>query len=166
MKSLFSKKNIIIALAIIFVLIQLIRPAKNQSNDNSKDISTVFPMSESVQQTLKTSCYDCHSNNTVYPWYAEIQPVAGWLAHHIDEGKGEVNFSNFATYKLRRKFHKLEEIINEVKEGEMPLSSYTLIHRNAVLDDAKKQELISWATAQMDTLKAHYPIDSLVMKKK
>ncbi len=165
MKKYFTKKNIFLTLLVLFVLIQFVRPEKNQSNDFSKDISTIMPMSASLQQTLKTSCYDCHSNHTDYPWYSEVQPVAGWLQHHVDEGKSEINFSTFAGYKLRRKYHKLEEIVEQVEKGEMPMSSYTLIHQNAVLEEAQKQEIILWAKAQMDTLKAHYPIDSLVKRK-
>ena len=165
MKKYFTKKNIFLTLLVLFVLIQFVRPEKNQSNDFSKDISTIMPMSASLQQTLKTSCYDCHSNHTDYPWYAEVQPIAGWLQHHVDEGKSEINFSVFSDYKLRRKYHKLEEIVEQVEKNEMPMTSYTLIHRNAALNEAQKQEIILWAKTQMDTLKAHYPIDSLVKPK-
>jgi hypothetical protein len=165
MKKYFTKKNILLTLLVLFVLIQFVRPEKNQSNDFSKDISTIVPMSASLQQTLKTSCYDCHSNHTDYPWYAAVQPVAGWLQNHVEEGKGEINFSAFADYKLRRKYRKFQEIAEQVEEGEMPMSSYTLIHRNAALTETQKQEIILWAKAQMDTLKAHNPIDSLVKPK-
>jgi hypothetical protein len=118
-----------------------------------------------VQLILQTSCYDCHSSNTKYPWYASIQPVGWWLNDHVEEGKKEINFNEFASYSPRRKFKKFNEIIEQVKEDEMPLSSYTLIHRNAKLRDEQKKELITWASAQKDSMLLHYPIDSLQKKK-
>jgi hypothetical protein len=119
-----------------------------------------------VQNILKTSCYDCHSNNTAYPWYNNIQPVAWFLADHVKEGKGELNFSEFATYPIGRQYRKLAEINNEVKDGEMPLSSYTLIHGNAKLNDQQKLAVSNWVTSVRDSIKAHYPADSLARPKR
>ena len=121
-------------------------------------------MPAAVQTTLRTSCYECHSNHTDYPWYAEVQPVGLWLNDHVKEGKGELNFSEFAAYNLRRQYRKFEEIGKQLREGEMPLSSYTLIHRYALLSAEQQSALTSWAGAMQDTLKAHYPLDSLVRK--
>ncbi|MEO8769280.1 MAG: heme-binding domain-containing protein [Ferruginibacter sp.] len=118
-----------------------------------------------VQQILATSCYDCHSNNTIYPWYANIQPVSLWLGNHIKEGKSELNFSEFGTYNLRRQYRKLEEINDQVKREEMPLSSYTLIHRDAKLSADQKLVIATWVTALRDSFKANYPLDSLQKKK-
>jgi hypothetical protein len=118
-----------------------------------------------VHSILKTSCNDCHSNNTVYPWYAEVQPVTWWLNGHIVDGKKHLNLSEFATYSLRKQYHKLEEIDEMVKKGEMPLDSYLWIHKNADLSDGQKLTIANWVTSVMDTMKAHYPIDSLVRKK-
>jgi Haem-binding domain len=156
-------KNALIGGAVVLLAIQFFRPKPNNSNDETNEIAQKFPVPPDVHGILKTSCYDCHSNNTVYPWYASFQPVLGWLDHHIDEGKHEINFSTFATYSPRRQFKKFNEIIEQVKEGEMPLSSYTLIHRDAVLSADQKQTLIAWAEAMKDTLKAHNPADSLKM---
>jgi hypothetical protein len=101
----------------------------------------------------------------VYPWYAQIQPAAWWLADHIKEGKKELNFSEFAGYRIRRQYKKLEEINELVKEGEMPLDSYLWIHNDAKLDEKQKLTLANWVTAIRDTMKATYPADSLVRKK-
>ncbi len=166
MKKYFSIRNIAAILAMAFLLVQLIPKKINQNNDFSKDISTVYPMDASVQQILKTACYDCHSNHTNYPWYANVQPVRAWLDHHVEEGNSELNFSVFANYKLRRKYHKLEEIVEQVESNKMPLNSYTWTHRDAILSSEQKNTLITWAKTQMDTLEAHYPMDSLVMKRK
>jgi hypothetical protein len=88
------------------------------------------------------------------------------LGDHITEGKRELNFSEFGSYSIRRKYKKLEEINEQVKENEMPLSSYTIIHRDAKLDDHKKLLLAGWVTALRDSFKANYPADSLARKKK
>ncbi len=142
------------------------KPKKNSSGImSSNDITLVHHVPADVLQVLKTSCYDCHSNNTVYPWYSSVQPVALWLGDHVDEGKGELNFSEFGSYSIRRQYRKLEEINSEVKENEMPLSSYTLIHRDAKLDEGKKLLLAAWVQTLRDSIKANYPADSLARKK-
>ena len=142
------------------------KPKKNNSTTiSSNDITLVHHVPADVLQVLKTSCYDCHSNSTVYPWYSSVQPVALWLGDHIDEGKGELNFSEFGSYSIRRQYRKLEEINSEVKENEMPLSSYTLIHRDAKLDESKKLLLATWVQTLRDSIKANYPADSLARKK-
>lgn len=160
-------KILFYTLFIAFLLIQLYpKPAKNVSESTgTNDIAAVHQVPDNVLQVLKTSCYDCHSNNSVYPWYASIQPVALWLGNHINEGKSELNFSEFGKYSLRRQYRKLEEINEEVKENKMPLSSYTLIHRDATLNDEKKILLATWVTALRDSFKANYPADSLARKK-
>ena len=143
------------------------KPKKNISaTTGTNDITLVHKVRADVLQVLKTSCYDCHSNNTVYPWYASVQPVALWLGNHIDEGKRELNFSEFGSYSIRRKYKKLEDITEQVKEGDMPLSSYTLIHRYAKLNEDQKLLLVNWVTALRDSFKTNYPADSLARKKK
>lgn len=159
-------KPILLGLLTILLLAQFIRPAKNLSNDLTNDISKNYPIPDSVQAILKVACNDCHSNYTVYPWYAEVQPVAAWLANHVEEGKEHLNFSNFTARRVAVQNHKFEEIIEMVKEGEMPLASYTWIHRDAILSEMQKQTLINWAQANMDSLKTQYPADSLVLRRK
>lgn len=150
-----------LGIIVVLVLIQFYRPARNQSNDQSHHISTIYPEPENVRQLLRSACDDCHSNYTVYPWYANIQPVAMWLQHHVDEGKGELNFSEFATYRPRRQYHKLEEMIKMIDDKEMPMESYTLVHKDAILTAAQRSILTQWAQGIMDTMKATYPADSL-----
>lgn len=145
------------------VAIQFYRPAKNISTEIS---ANAISAPEEVQNILKKSCNDCHSNNTVYPWYNNIQPVAGWLAHHINEGKGELNFDEFTSYSPRKQYHKLEETIEMVKENEMPLPSYTWTHKDAILTDAEKGALVEWAKYLRRDLENTYPKDSLIFKRK
>ena len=139
-------KKILIALLGVLIFIQFIKPVKNQSDAvTPNDIFANYQAADSTKQLIRTACYDCHSNNTVYPWYAEIQPLAWWLADHVKEGKSELNFSEFASYKPKKADHKLEEVIEMIQEGEMPLKSYTLIHANAKLSDGQKKAIITWA---------------------
>lgn len=161
-------RKILLLLVAALVIIQFFHPEKNlagNSDTPNTDISKVMDIPDNVQDILQNSCYDCHSNNTNYPWYAEIQPVGWWLDHHINEGKSEMNFNEFASYSPRRQFRKLEEIIEQVKEGEMPLRSYTIVHKSAALGNEQKALITAWAGAAMESMKAHYPPDSLLRKK-
>jgi hypothetical protein len=143
-------KKILIALLVILVIIQFIRPERNISAAVSpNDIGHKYHVPETVQSILKTSCNDCHSNNTVYPWYANVQPVAWWLQHHVNEGKSELDFSEFLTYSPKKAHHKMEEVIEMVKEGEMPLNSYLWVHKDAKLSADQKKMLTDWADGIM-----------------
>jgi len=161
------KKKVFLIIVVLFIGIQFIRPAKNLSSAVAVNgLANIYSTPPEVSEILKKACRDCHSNNTVYPWYAEVQPVAWWLNDHINEGKKELNLDEFATYSIGRQYKKLEECIDQVKEGEMPLWSYTLIHTNAKLTDAEKQTFIDWCQTIRDTIKAKYPADSLVLKRR
>jgi len=159
-------KTIAIALLVILVLVQFYpRPTKNIGLA-SNDISVSHAVPTGVKELLNTSCYDCHSNTTVYPWYANIQPVAWWLNEHVVDGKKELNFSEFGNYNLARQFHKLEEVTEVIETNEMPLESYTIIHGDAKLSPEEKQVLLNWAADLRQTMKNKYPADSLIRKKK
>ena len=140
-------KKILLFLLVVLVAIQFFRPAKNDSRDFSKDISTVYAVPPNVQLVLQRACYDCHSNYTTYPWYSQIQPVTWWLQHHIDEGKGHLNFSEFASYTPKKQTHKLEEVAETVTKHEMPLPSYTWLHHTAKLDTLQERVIAEWATS-------------------
>lgn len=162
------KNKILLGIVIVLGLIQFIRPERNLSDNQTYSISTKYAVTDEVNSILKVACNDCHSNKTEYPWYANIQPVASWLAHHVEEGKDELNFSTFTKLPIAVQNHKLKETIEQVEEGEMPLPSYTYLglHKEANLTEDQKKVLIDWAKAQMDTLKANYPADSLVLKRR
>lgn len=158
-------KKILLVLLAVFLVMQVIRPKlDNKSGDVTNSIATITSIPGETDQLLKSSCYDCHSNTTVYPWYAHIQPVGWWLDDHVNEGKKELNFDEFTTYSLRRQYHKLEEVVEMVKEKEMPLNSYTWIHKDADLTPEQRQQLISWADKLMADMKSKYPLDSLIKK--
>jgi hypothetical protein len=139
-------KRVLLGLAIGFIIIQFFRPEKNaNATVSANHIEQMYPVPENVKLVLAKACYDCHSNNTRYPWYDRIQPVAWWLDNHVQEGKAELNFSEFGTYTLQRQAKKLKKSAHEVEEGEMPLSSYTVIHTDARLTADEKQVLMAWA---------------------
>ncbi|MDB5281757.1 MAG: cytochrome, partial [Bacteroidota bacterium] len=129
-------------------------------------ITKKFTVPDSVQQILKTSCYDCHSNLTVYPWYSKIQPVDWWLTEHINDGKRGLNFNEFSSYTVAKQYKRFKDIADLVEKKDMPLSSYTFIHRYAILSDGQIDEVKQWTNAMRDNMKASYPADSLVMPKK
>lgn len=161
-------KKIGLGLLAILVIIQFFGPEKNQSDDLTQDISTKYQVPTAVNSILKVACNDCHTNNTRYPWYANIQPIGWWLNDHVKHGKGHLNFSTFTSRRVAIQNHKFEEIVEMVEEGEMPLDSYTNfgLHSEANLSQDQRNILINWAKAQMDTLKAHYPADSLVLRRR
>lgn len=160
-------KKIILGLVAVLVIIQFIRPEKNLSDDRTYDVSTKYAVPDNVKTILDVACNDCHSNKTAYPWYSNIQPIAWFLDHHVTDGKRHLNFSTFTKRPVAVQNHKFEETIEMVKEGEMPLPSYTWLglHSGANLTDEQRQTLIKWAEVQMDTLKAQYPADSLILRR-
>lgn len=152
-------------LLVIFVVIQFFRPTKNIASAlSANDISTKYNVPADVKNILQTSCSDCHSNNTTYPWYSNIQPVAWYLNDHVQDGKRHLNFSEFATYRIGKQYRKLEEVSHEIEDGEMPMTSYKLIHGNAKLNDAQKATIYKWVNELRDSIKANNPEDSLVRK--
>ena len=137
---------------IILALIQFFRIDKtNPPVKQELDFVTVNKPLGGVAQILKTSCYDCHSNETAYPWYTNIAPVSWWIKNHINEGRHHLNFSEWRAYSSKKADHKLEECVENVHAGEMPLFSYTLIHRNAALSEEQQHAL----TVYFNSLRTH-----------
>jgi hypothetical protein len=146
-------KKILLVLLIVFIAIQFIQPARNTNGQVlPTDISNAVSVPENVQNILRTACYDCHSNNTTYPWYNYVQPTAWILANHIKHGKRDLNFSDFGSYSIRKQQSKLKAIADQIKDGEMPLYSYTIIHKNARLSKEEKGLIIDWAQNAQDSL--------------
>lgn len=157
----------LIVLLVALVIIQFFRPSKNISEETSvSDISTKYAISDSLEGILKVACNDCHTNNSRYPWYWNIQPVAWFLNGHIEEGKRHLNFSVFTSYPIWRQYKLFNNIKGEVKDGGMPLTSYTLIHRDAVLSEAQKLAIENWAASSRKQMEANYTPDSLKAPKR
>ncbi|HKR04603.1 MAG TPA: heme-binding domain-containing protein, partial [Bacteroidia bacterium] len=142
---IFSFKKAILALLLILAVIQFIRIDKtNPPVEPGADFINNKRPSPGIAHILKTSCYDCHSNETVYPWYTNVAPVSWWIKNHIKEARHHLNFSEWTGYSSKKADHKLEECIEMVQEGEMPLYSYTLLHRHAVLNEEQRHALAVW----------------------
>jgi hypothetical protein len=139
-------KKVFLTLLVVLIIIQFIHPKKNIAAERTpQHIENIYPVPADVRQILSRACYDCHSDSTRYPWYARLQPVAWWLDHHIDEGKNELNFSQFGTYEAKRQAHKLEEVTEMVNEHHMPLESYEWMHSDAKLTAEEMKTLTTWA---------------------
>ncbi|HAH38089.1 MAG TPA: cytochrome C, partial [Algoriphagus sp.] len=138
-------KKISIAILIILIAIQFIPYEKNESANYEFDISKSYNIPDNVQTIFKNACNDCHTNQTIYPWYSQIEPVGYWLNSHVTDGKRHLNFSEFTNRPLAIQYHKLEEVVEVMEEKEMPLDSYTNfgLHPEANLSDEEREILIN-----------------------
>jgi len=142
-----------IGLLLILGALQFYRSPRNLgATEGPESIVAREQVPANVRQILARACYDCHSDNTKYPWYAAVQPVAWWLNDHVTEGKSELNFSAFAAYDTKRAVRKLQEVSDEVRERHMPLKSYLLAHPEAKLTDADVAVLTTWAEDLADEI--------------
>lgn len=140
------KKKILLGLLVIIIGIQFIRPVRNESAAiTANDISQHYYVSAEVNDILKRACNDCHTNNTIYPWYTNIQPIGWWMQKHVDDGKRNLNFNEFGAYKPKDQDHAMEEIIEVIEHNEMPLNSYLWMHGDAKLSEEDKTTLTDWA---------------------
>ena len=145
MKKKLTIKNISIALIVLLVIFQFFRIDKtNKVAPAELDILFKSQANPEISSILKNSCYDCHSNQVTYPWYTNVAPLSWWIKNHINEGTRHLNFSEWGTYSPRKTDHKLKECAEMVEEGEMPMSSYTLIHGTAKLSKEQQTLLMDW----------------------
>ena len=146
-------KKILLGLVVVLIVIQFVQPTKNKSAEIlTTDLTKTMNVPDSLQRILRISCYDCHSNNTNYPWYSNIQPFGWLLARHVRGGKEDLNFSEFGSYSVRRQKSKLNGIANSIRDETMPLSSYAIIHKDARLSNKEKEILMIWAIRMKDSI--------------
>ncbi len=138
----------------LVVAVQFVRPARNVApTPTSKDDFVVaFSPPPPVREVLRQACYDCHSNHTRYPWYTHVQPLGWWLASHVNDGKEELNLSEFGSYPRKLQLRKLNQISETVNNREMPLPSYTWAHPEARLTDAQVAAVTEWVDGLYDEL--------------
>lgn len=146
-------KKLTLSLLGLLGAVQFIQPRQNKSDKIlSTDITLVHDIPDGVLSFLNTSCFDCHSNNSNYPWYTYVQPV-GWLINNdIQKGKSQLNLSEFGAYTKRRQKSKLISIQNRINDGTMPLHSYVRMHGNASLSESEKKLLLDWISSLTDSL--------------
>jgi hypothetical protein len=160
-------KKILLLLLVALIVIQFIHPKRNiHKGEQPNYIGNVHTVPQDVHSILTKACLDCHSNNTRYIWYFKIQPVDWWLTHHIREAKKGLNFDEYTNRPLRYQYHKMEEVADQVKEGEMPLKSYTWTHKDARLTQDERNKIIEWTNSVRKAMESKYPMDSLVRPKK
>jgi hypothetical protein len=139
-------RYILFFLLFAFVVIQFIaRPEKISEPVTDSDITLALNVDQEISSMLKGACYDCHSNQPSYPWYASIAPINWWIGDHIEEGRDELNFSLWSTFSAKKRDHKLEELIEMIEEREMPLPNYVRLHKEADLSDEQIAALVKWA---------------------
>jgi len=139
-------KRILLVVIVLIIVIQFIPAGLPKVNIETKnDIITNNVVNPEIAIVLKTSCYDCHSNQTHYPWYAHLSPISWLLASDVEEGRDKLNFSEWNKYDKRRKIRKLGDIKEQVEKSEMPLGNYTLIHQKAKLNQTQKDLIIKWS---------------------
>lgn len=138
-------KKFLVILLVAFIIIQFFPIDKvNPPVNERMDFLTIKKTPEEVSKVIRNSCYDCHSNETKYPWYSNIAPVSWWMKDHIIDGRKHLNFSTFATYDTERQLRKLDESVEMIEKDKMPLETYLLAHQNARLSDADKKMLIKY----------------------
>ena len=146
-------KKIVLVLIVLLLAAQFYRPARNLTvATGPNDITVKHAVPAKVQDALQRACYDCHSNHTRYPWYAEVQPIRWWLDSHIADGKRHLNFSEYGSYPTKRATKKAEEIADEVEHHEMPLKSYTWMHPEARLTTDEIKLITDWAEKLRDQI--------------
>ena len=146
----------LIFIAVTFAGIQFVRPARtNPVIDNAKTLEAKINVPPDVDAILVRSCNDCHSSETEWIWYTNVAPVSWYTAHHVDEGRRELSFSEFGSYSDKKAARKLDEICDQVTTGEMPHWDYAILHPTAKLSDADKQTLCDWTKLERDKLEAN-----------
>ena len=163
MSSKQTRKIIIISL-VVLIGIQFIRPSRRtpRVDPNSGFIALTATPPE-MAKLIKTACYDCHSYETKYPWYANVAPVSWWMSNNIHEARKHLNFSEWGMYPNKKRVHKLEEAGEEVSEGNMPIPNYTWLHANARLTDEQRKSLVAYfqemknATGSIPTMPSSNP---------
>lgn len=151
-KNAISKSKLVfMVLLAVLLLIQLVRPQKNTSaSPAGKAFVDTFKVGKQVDAILAVSCYDCHSNNTNYPWYSEIQPMAWLMDKHVKEGKEKLNFDELPSYGPRKLNSKFTQITKQVEQGKMPLNSYLWMHGGARLSMEDKKLFVEYFNSLMD----------------
>lgn len=147
-------KKILFAILVVIIAIQFIQPARNKSGQVLQtDFSTTYDIPQDIFTLVKNACYDCHSNNTYYPWYSYLQPIRWQLDKHVQNGKKHLNLSEIGSLSSRKKNSRLKEMSNSIKDGTMPISSYASMHKNARLTEKDRELLIDWLEKTIAGLK-------------
>jgi cytochrome c551/c552 len=146
-------KIALIVVVVFLVVAQFFRPSfVNPPVDPAKTLVATAPVPANVESIFERSCYDCHSNKTVYPWYSKVAPVSWLLASDINDGRRAMNFSEWGTFSQKKRLHRIKDICDQVKEGDMPLWFYLPLHPKAKLSGADVAAICTWSAAETSRL--------------
>ena len=141
-------RRAVLGLVVLGIAAQLYRPARtNPPADPTNAITAAAAVPAEAAAVLTRSCYDCHSNETRWPWYSNVAPISWGVIGHVSEGRSRLNFSAFGAYTPAKRVALLEKVCEEVREGGMPLGSYLLVHADARLSDADRKAICDWTRA-------------------
>lgn len=147
------KKIFLITVAVLavgFLTIQFFQPAKNRSPVTENDFIKQINAPEDIKEKIKVSCYDCHSNQTKYPWYNKVAPLSWIIADHVKNGKKEINFSEWGHLSKRKKIGVLSGISEVLGDGSMPLESYIKLHKEAHFTGEEVERITTWTESAME----------------
>lgn len=146
-------KKILFSLIALLAIIQFVPnelPKVTLENKNDLLLNNEFTVE--IEKQIRASCYDCHSNETVYPWYSYVAPISFLVKRDTKEGRKELNFSDWESLSKKKKAKHLTHIIEEIEEGDMPFPPYLITHGDAILSEKSKQDLINWADSYAESL--------------
>ena len=148
-------KRILIGLVVVVAALQLFRPERTNPPVNpAQAVQAGAVVPPDIDAILRRSCYDCHSNETRWPWYSGVAPMAFGVVEHVTEGRSEMNFSQWGTYPAKKRTELVEKMCEEVREGKMPLKQYLWLHRDATLSEADWKSVCDWSADEADRLAA------------
>lgn len=145
-------KWLVILLAAVFMLVQLANPARTNPPVKSDLIASTRPP-EPVAAAFTAACYDCHSYQTKWPWYSHIAPMSWLIANDVNEGRKNLNLSEWPADDAKRAVRRLENMSDNIDSGKMPPKKYTAIHADARLTESQRKAMTNWLDAEADKLK-------------
>ncbi len=147
------KRKILIIVVLIIVIIQLIPSGRPDNNPvPGKDLLEVVEAADEIVTLLKSACYDCHSQQVIYPWYSYVAPVSFLVSRDVRVGREQLDFGFWGDLSKRKQIKALDEISEAVEAGDMPMKIYPIMHPNAKLTDAQRQQIIDWCEISADRL--------------
>lgn len=147
-------KKVLIVIVLVLIGIQFITIDKNNPPvEMEKDFLNITSPPSDLGNIIKSACYDCHSNHTKYPWYSDVAPASWLIREHINNGRNHLNFSIWPDYKEAKRAHKIDECIDMIRSGEMPMKGYVMLHEEAEISHENKMQLIAWMIELRDSLK-------------
>ncbi|HEX3890123.1 MAG TPA: heme-binding domain-containing protein [Verrucomicrobiae bacterium] len=146
-------KWILVALVVAFICLQLTNPARTNA-PVVNDLMATNPPPPEIAAMLHAACYDCHSNETRWPWYSHVAPISRLIVNDVNDGRADLNFSDWPANDPKRVAKRLEDMSEKIGYDEMPPKKYSMIHADARLTDGQRKELTDWLDSEAARLKS------------